>query len=90
MRQLLALLRLLAGHGAPDLALVTLLGSGKGALDDAELSQLADAVADQGVESALRPLPTSGLLTPGKRGNAWVGCWPCGPIGRQPTAWPIR
>ena len=67
MRQLSALLRCTPASAAPDLALVTLLGSGKGALDDAELSQLADPVADQGRRDRLACACHGGLLTPGPR-----------------------
>jgi superfamily I DNA/RNA helicase len=67
IRHILALLRLRGGHGAPQLALTTLLGAGKGALDDAGITWWADVIAARGVEAALRSAANGGTLTPTQR-----------------------
>jgi uncharacterized protein (TIGR00375 family) len=67
VRQILALLRLRSGQGAPTLPLTTLLGGGKGALDAAAIDRLAAAVADVGVAQALRAAATDKGHTPARR-----------------------
>jgi DNA helicase II / ATP-dependent DNA helicase PcrA len=67
IRELLALLRLRVQPAHALLPLTTLLGSGKGALADDVLIGLAEQVAAQGIETALRSGATSKHLKPAQR-----------------------
>ena len=67
IRELLALLRLRVQPAHALLPLTTLLGSGKGALADDVLAELAEQVATREVETALRSGATSTHLKPAQR-----------------------
>lgn len=81
IRELLALLQLRVQPATPRLPLTTLLGSGKGELTEDALDALADQVANDGVETALRDAANRGAFKPAQRRklggllSLWIN-WP--------------
>lgn len=77
IRELLALLRLRAQPARPLLPLTTLLGNGKGALEEDNLIWLAEQIEAHGVEAGLRSGATSGPFKPAqqRRIGGLVALW---------------